>query len=54
MVVRFTDSRYERVRTEKKVRSLFAGVSDIEVRSIPLRSIFVALAKSAQPRKPGE
>ena len=54
VVVRFTDSRYERERTENKVRELLPGVRDIVARSMPLRSIFVALAKSAQSREPGE
>lgn len=48
VVVRFTDSRFERERSEIEVQRLFSGVRGITVRNLPLRSIFVALAKSAR------
>ena len=48
VVVRFTDSRYERAGTEAEVRKLFPGVRDLAAHSMPLRSIFVALAKSSK------
>jgi ABC-2 type transport system ATP-binding protein len=50
VVVRFTDSRYERERTEAEIRSLFAGTRNIEARSMPLRAIFVSLAKSSKQK----
>ena len=48
VVVRFTDSRFEPERSEIEVQRLFSGVRGITVRNLPLRSIFVALAKSAR------
>ncbi len=48
VVVRFVESRFERERTETDVRRLFPGLRGMEVRNIPLRSIFVALAKAAK------
>lgn len=48
VVVRFTDSRFEPERSEIEVQRLFSGVRGINVRNLPLRSIFVALAKSAR------
>lgn len=50
VVVRFTDSRYKREQTEAEIRRMFAGTRNIEARSAPLRSIFVALAKSSKQR----
>jgi ABC-2 type transport system ATP-binding protein len=50
VVVRFTDSRYERERTEAEIRNLFAGTRNIEARNMPLRAIFVALAKSSKQK----
>jgi ABC-2 type transport system ATP-binding protein len=47
-VLRFTDSRFDPVRTEAEVRRLFPGVQAVNTRSLPLRSIFVALARSAK------
>jgi ABC-2 type transport system ATP-binding protein len=48
LVVRFTHSRYEAGRSEAEVRRLLPGLRDLSVRAIPLRGIFVALAKSAR------
>ena len=48
VVVRFTDSRFDRERSEAEVQRLFSGVRRIAVRNLPLRSIFIALAKSAR------
>lgn len=48
VVVRFTDSRYDPERTEAEIRHRFHDVREITARSIPLRSIFVALAKSTR------
>lgn len=50
VVVRFTDSKYEREPTEAEIRNLFAGTRNIEARSMPLRAIFVALAKSSKQK----
>lgn len=46
VTIRFVDSRFDRERTETEVRRLFPDLRAIEVRSMPLRSIFVALAKA--------
>jgi ABC-2 type transport system ATP-binding protein len=45
-LVRFTDSQYDASREE--LRRYFPAVRDLTVRSIPFRSIFIALAKSAK------
>jgi len=47
-VVRFTDSRFDAGRTEDKVRRRFPGARGIDMHSMPLRAIFVALAKAAK------
>jgi ABC-2 type transport system ATP-binding protein len=51
-VVRFTDSRYERQKSDGDVRELFSGVRGVSARSIPVRTIFVALAKAARKERP--
>jgi ABC-2 type transport system ATP-binding protein len=51
VVVRFTDSRYEPERSESEILRRFPGVREITVRNMPLRSIFVALAKAAKRNK---
>ena len=48
VVARFVDSRYREDHLESNVRRLFTGVRSVAARSMPLRSIFVALAKSAR------
>jgi ABC-2 type transport system ATP-binding protein len=45
-VVRFVETRFEQGRTQDEVRRLFTGVTGISVNAMPLRSIFVTLAKS--------
>jgi ABC-2 type transport system ATP-binding protein len=45
-VVRFVESRYEEARTMAEVRSLFGDPRGIAVTPMPLRSIFVTLAKA--------
>ena len=45
--VRFVHSRYEAPRAESEIRAHFSGVCEVTVRALPLRSIFVALAKTA-------
>ena len=46
-LVRFIDTRFDEVHTFGEVRRLFHGVTAISVHPMPLRSIFVALAKSS-------
>src|SRR6266566_1612710 len=51
-VVRFTHSRYEPHRNDVEIRHHLPRVREIEARCIPLRAIFVALAKSAKNTTP--
>jgi len=44
-VIRFVDTEFDAERTPATVRSLFPDVRDITGNGMPLRSIFVALAK---------
>jgi len=46
-VLRFVDTRFDQARTFDDVRRLFSGVTAISANPMPLRSIFVALAKSS-------
>ncbi|MBI4473404.1 MAG: ABC transporter ATP-binding protein [Acidobacteria bacterium] len=46
-VVRFVDTHFEPVRTTTEIRRLFGEVRQISVNPMPLRSIFLALARSA-------
>jgi ABC-2 type transport system ATP-binding protein len=48
VVVRFCDSRFEPDRSEADIRRLFPAARGVSVRGMPLRSIFVALAKAAK------
>ena len=48
VVIRFTDSAYKAEESEAEVRALFPGVRSVTARGLPLRSIFVALAKSGR------
>jgi ABC-2 type transport system ATP-binding protein len=45
-VVRFIDTQFNPERTPAQVREFFAGVRDISANGMPLRSIFVTLAKA--------
>lgn len=47
-VVRFVDSLFEEERTRGEVRALFPAYRDMAVNGMPLRSIFIALAKNSQ------
>lgn len=47
-VVRFVDSRFDAARTESEIREQFEGVRQVSVQAMPLRSIFLALAKTAR------
>jgi len=48
VVVRFTDSRFDAQKSADEIRRRFPGVREIAARSMPLRAIFVALAKAAR------
>jgi ABC-2 type transport system ATP-binding protein len=47
-VIRFVDTAFDAERTPALVRDLFPGVRDIAENGMPLRSIFVTLAKASR------
>ncbi len=47
-VLRFVDSRFDAGRTPAEVRRLFPGARSVEFLPMPLRDIFVALAKAGR------
>jgi ABC-type multidrug transport system ATPase subunit len=47
-VVRFIDTQFSQQRTLEQVRCLFPDFQDMAVNGMPLRSIFVTLAKSSR------
>jgi ABC-2 type transport system ATP-binding protein len=47
-VLRFVDMHFDPERTPAEVRSLFPGLRDMAVNAMPLRSIFVTLAKASR------
>jgi ABC-2 type transport system ATP-binding protein len=47
-VVRFVDTEFQQDRTMAEVRRLFGDVREIAVNPMPLRAIFVALAKAGR------
>lgn len=49
-VVRFTDSEYQEPTASSEIRRYFPAIRDVTVRTLPFRSIFIALAKSARTR----
>jgi ABC-2 type transport system ATP-binding protein len=51
VVIRFVDSAFSARRTEEEVLRRIPGVRGLTVRPMPLRSIFVALAKSAERKE---
>jgi hypothetical protein len=51
VLVRFTDSQFDAERNKAEIRRRFDGVRDISARSISLRAVVVALAKSARQRR---
>jgi ABC-2 type transport system ATP-binding protein len=51
MVVRFVDSQFDRERTIAEVHRLFGNTQQISVSPMPLRSIFVTLAKAGRKAK---
>jgi ABC-2 type transport system ATP-binding protein len=48
VLVRFTDTQFQTEKTTAQIRALWSNVASIDVRAMPLRSIFVALAKSGR------
>jgi ABC-2 type transport system ATP-binding protein len=49
-VVRFIESRYDEQRTGDEIRKLFPQLKDLGANPMPLRSIFIALAKNNRNR----
>ena len=47
-VVRFVETHFDPDRTIGEIRLLFRGVTNIEASPMPLRSIFLTLARSSQ------
>ena len=47
-LVRFVDTEFNAERTHAEIRRLWSGVEDISARPMPLRAIFVALAKTGR------
>jgi ABC-2 type transport system ATP-binding protein len=47
-VVRFVDSHFDQVRTMAEVQGVFGNVRQINVNAMPLRAIFVTLAKAGR------
>jgi ABC-2 type transport system ATP-binding protein len=47
-VVRFVETHFDADRTIGEIRLLFRGVTHIEANPMPLRSIFVTLARASQ------
>ncbi|HEY2012051.1 MAG TPA: ABC transporter ATP-binding protein [Bryobacteraceae bacterium] len=47
-VVRFVETQFDEERTPSEVRRLFPGFRDMAVSAMPLRSIFVTLAKAGR------
>jgi len=46
-LIRFVESRFDAERTCAEIRELFGDVRDISVNAMPLRAIFITLARSA-------
>jgi hypothetical protein len=47
-LVRFIDTRFDAERTAAEVRELFSEVRDISARPMPLRTIFLTMARSSR------
>lgn len=47
-LVRFVETRFEQGRTSAEVRRLFPNAEHIQIRAMPLRSIFITLAKASR------
>jgi ABC-2 type transport system ATP-binding protein len=50
-VARFIESRFDEQQTGDQIRRLFPQMKDLAVNPMPLRTIFVTLAKNNQMRK---
>jgi ABC-2 type transport system ATP-binding protein len=48
VIVRFVDTHFDHERTLAEVRGLFRNVKQIAVKAMPLRSIFVTMAKASR------
>jgi ABC-2 type transport system ATP-binding protein len=49
-LVRFIEIQYEDNRTRREIAELFPGAANIELTAMPLRAVFVALARSTPDR----
>jgi hypothetical protein len=49
-VARFTDSRFSAAEHDAQIRRMFPDAREVNVSAMPLRAIFVALAKSSKNR----
>jgi hypothetical protein len=47
-VVRFVETQFDAERTPAEVRRVFGNVQQLAMNPMPLRAIFVALAKTAR------
>jgi len=47
-VIRFTDSRYDAERTNAEIRARFPGARNVTATPLPLRTIFITVAKAAK------
>ena len=47
-VLRFVETRFDAERTPARLRELFPGIRQVEIRALPLREIFIALAKASR------
>ena len=54
VVIRYTDSGFDPAQHETQIRRYFPTAREVNVRAMPLRAIFVALAKSAKTLRSGE
>ncbi len=51
VVFRFVDSQFDAQQSDAEIRARFAGVREIVARSMSLRAMFLALARSARQTK---
>jgi ABC-2 type transport system ATP-binding protein len=51
VVFRFVDSQFDALHSDSEIRARFTGVREIVARSMSLRAMFLALARSARQRK---
>jgi ABC-2 type transport system ATP-binding protein len=49
-LVRFVETEYDREKTEAEIRRMFSGVRSVAMEPMPLRAIFIALAKTGRRR----